>query len=233
MPISFNQVDHAMQAAHLLAQSVAQNLRDILAKQERVTLAVSGGRSPIAFFQALSQEVLDWSRVNITLVDERLVPTVHADSNTRLVREYLLQNHAKVARWLPMVSDEATKDDLNNIVAAVDFALQHFVQADVIVLGMGTDGHTASIFPQAPQFNQAIAPNCPHTLIHITPISAPYERISMTLNVLEKAQYIYLAIAGSEKLAVYQKANLAITPQLPISYILHSTKVNLDVFYNN
>ena len=115
MSILFTQTENAAQSAETLAQAVAQNLRDVLVKQERATLAVSGGKSPIAFFQALSQADLDWARVNITLVDERLVPTNHADSNTGLVRQYLLQNRATAAKWLPVVSDEATESSLKNI----------------------------------------------------------------------------------------------------------------------
>lgn len=99
--IHFIQTPSAEQSAETLAQAVAQNLRDALAKQDRATLAVSGGKSPIAFFQALNQIELDWARVNITLVDERLVPTQHTDSNTGLVRQYLLQNKAQAAKWLP------------------------------------------------------------------------------------------------------------------------------------
>ena len=99
MTIQFIQTDNAAQSAAILAHAVAEDLRQILAKQPRATLAVSGGKSPVTFFQALNQEDLAWENVNITLVDERLVPINHTDSNTSLVRKYLLQNRAATAKW--------------------------------------------------------------------------------------------------------------------------------------
>lgn len=226
------QTQNATESAMQLAKAVAQNLRSVLTQQERATLAVSGGKSPVAFFQALSQIELEWQRINITLVDERLVPTQHSDSNTQLVRQNLLQNQAAVANWLPMVDDEADEAALKNIANAVDFALNHFVQADIVVLGMGNDGHTASIFPQAPQFAEAISGAAP-ALLHTTPQTAPHERISMSLNSIEKARFVYLAIAGAEKKAVYERAVQKIDHTLPISLILNSQKVDTHVFYHD
>ena len=233
MSITFTQTANAAASAQALADAVAQNLRDTLAQQERATLAVSGGKSPITFFQALNQQDLDWARVNITLVDERILPTTHADSNTNLVRQYLLQNRAAAAQWLPLISDDADEGSLKNNAAAVEFALQHYTQPDVLVLGMGGDGHTASIFPQAPQFADAVRADYPQPLLHTTPITAPYERISMTLAAIEATPYVYLAIAGADKRRVYDAAAQAQSAQYPISYVLHSQKVNAHVFYND
>ncbi|SSY70702.1 6-phosphogluconolactonase [Alysiella crassa] len=230
---NFIQTQNAAQSAEQLAQAVAQNLRDVLAKQDHATLAVSGGKSPIAFFQALNQMDLDWARVQITLVDERVVPTNHADSNTALVREYLLQNQAAAAKWLPVIDDNADSGSLQNIAQTLEFALQHYTQPDVLVLGMGGDGHTASIFPQAPQFADAVRADYPQPLLHTTPVTAPHERVSMTLAAIEATPHVYLAIAGAEKLAVYRQAEHAQTQQFPISYVLHSNKVNANVFYHD
>ena len=233
MSITFTQTANAAASAQVLADAVAQNLRDVLAQQDRATLAVSGGKSPIAFFQALSQQDLDWARVNITLVDERIVPTAHADSNTGLVRQHLLQHRAAAATWLPVVDDDADEGSLKNSAAAVEFALQHYTQPDVLVLGMGGDGHTASIFPQAPQFADAVRPDYPQPLLHTSPITAPHERISMTLAAIEATPHIYLAIAGADKRRVYDAAAQAQSAQYPISYVLHSQKVNAHVIYND
>jgi 6-phosphogluconolactonase len=106
-------------------------------------LAVSGGKSPVPFFHALRSQPLDWSRVMITLVDERFVPADHPDSNAALVREHLLQDAAAAARFLPLVGD--ARDDVAELAAA-NAAYQH---PTVAVLGMGEDGHTASLFPGA------------------------------------------------------------------------------------
>ncbi len=233
MTAQFTQTESPAQSAQVLADAVAQNLRDTLATQPRATLAVSGGKSPIAFFQALSQQDLDWARVNITLVDERIVPTAHVDSNTGLVRQHLLQNRAAAAQWLPLIDDAASEGSLKNPAAAVEFALRHYVQPDVLVLGMGGDGHTASIFPQAPHFADAVRADYPQPLLHTTPITAPYERISMTLAAIVATPHVYLAIAGADKRRVYEAAAQAQRAQYPISYVLHSQKVNAHVFYND
>ena len=233
MTAQFTQTESPAQSAQVLADAVAQNLRDTLATQPRATLAVSGGKSPIAFFQALSQQDLDWARVNITLVDERIVPTAHVDSNTGLVRQHLLQHRAAAAQWLPLIDDAASEGSLKNPAAAVEFALRHYVQPDVLVLGMGGDGHTASIFPQAPQFADAVRADYPQPLLHTTPITAPYERISMTLAAIVATPHVYLAIAGADKRRVYEAAAQAQRAQYPISYVLHSQKVNAHVFYND
>ena len=102
---TWHENDNAAAAAQSLADAVAAALKSTLDEKGRAVLAVSGGRSPIAFFEALSHKDLAWSNVGITLVDERIVPTVHPDSNTALVREYLLKNKASAARWIPMVED--------------------------------------------------------------------------------------------------------------------------------
>ena len=233
MSITFTQTANAAASAQALADAVAQNLRDTLATQPRATLAVSGGKSPIAFFQALSRQDLDWARVNITLVDERIVPINHADSNTGLVRQHLLQHRAAAAQWLPLIDDAASEGSLKNPADAITFALRHYVQPDVLVLGMGGDGHTASIFPQAPQFADAVRADYPQPLLHTSPITAPYERISMTLAAIEATPHVYLAISGADKRRVYDAATQAQSAQYPISYVLHSQKVNAHVFYND
>lgn len=228
----FTQTASAADSAAQLARSVAQDLRSVLAQKEHAVLAVSGGKSPIAFFQALNTEDLDWRRVRITLVDERIVPVQHADSNTQLVRQHLLQNQAAQAQWLPMIDDNATESSLHNIEQAVVFALQHYQQPDVLVLGMGGDGHTASIFPQAPQFADAVRADYPQPLLHTSPITAPHERISMTLAAIEATPHVYLAIAGAEKRAVYQQAAQGAQQQHPVSFVLNSQKVTPHVFYH-
>ena len=134
-----------------------------------------------------------------------------------------------VFEWAKFV--EVDEDELKNISQAVEFALQNYTQPDVLVLGMGGDGHTASIFPKAPQFTDAICVNYPQPLLHTTPVTAPYERISMTLTAIVHTPYVYLAIAGADKLAIYQQAEQGENPNFPISYVLN--KVHTNVFYND
>lgn len=230
---TFTRTDSAADAAARLADAVAADLHAALAAQERAVLAVSGGKSPIAFFQALNRADLDWTRTDITLADERLVPTSHADSNTALVRGHLLQNRAAAANWRPLVDDGADEGSLKDTQAAVRLANSRFRQPDVLVLGMGNDGHTASIFPLSPQFADAVNPDYPQPLLHTSPVTAPHERISMSLAAILATARIYLAIAGAEKRQVFEQASKNISQTFPVSHVLHSERNTVHVFYHD
>ncbi|HHA4043165.1 TPA: 6-phosphogluconolactonase [Neisseria gonorrhoeae] len=226
----WHEYENAAEAAQSLADAVADALQGALDEKGGAVLAVSGGRSPIAFFNALSQKDLDWKNVGITLADERIVPTNHADSNTGLVREYLLKNKAAAAVWIPMVEDGKTETELHPD-AVVDYALKHYKQPDVLILGMGNDGHTASIFPKAPQFQTAIDGLAGVALVHTTPVTAPHERISMTLDAIAHTGHVFLAIQGEEKKAVFDQAAQGENREYPISLVLNHQGVNCHVFY--
>ncbi|EMT6778797.1 TPA: 6-phosphogluconolactonase [Neisseria gonorrhoeae] len=226
----WHEYENAAEAAQSLADAVADALQGALDEKGGAVLAVSGGRSPIAFFNALSQKDLDWKNVGITLADERIVPTNHADSNTGLVREYLLKNKAAAAVWIPMVEDGKTETELHPD-AVVDYALKHYKQPDVLILGMGNDGHTASIFPKAPQFQTAIDGSAGVALVHTTPVIAPHERISMTLDAIAHTGHVFLAIQGEEKKAVFDQAAQGENREYPISLVLNHQGVNCHVFY--
>ena len=223
--------ENAAASAAALADAVAETLQDALDKKGQAVLAVSGGRSPIAFFDALSQKDLNWKNIGITLVDERIVPTDHADSNTGLVGQYLLKNKAAAATWIPMIAEGADEAALADSEQVVAFALQHYEQPDVLVLGMGGDGHTASLFPQAPQLDKGLDTANPVPLLHTTPVTASHERISMTLAAIEQTPTVLLAIAGADKKAVFDQAAAAVSKAFPVSFILHSAKVVCHVHY--
>ena len=229
---TWHEYENAAVAARAQADAVAIELQNALNEKGNAVLAVSGGRSPIAFFEALSQKDLDWANVSIGLVDERIVATIHPDSNTRLVREHLLQNKAAAAQWIPMVEDGKTEIELQP-QAVVDYALKQYKHPDVLVLGMGGDGHTASLFPQAPQLPDAINLENNLTLIHTTPVTAPHERVSMTLDAILNTLNVFLAIQGADKKAVFAKAAEEPTTEYPISLILNNERVDCHVFYTN
>lgn len=110
MAYQWHSYENAAAASAALADAAEAALQHALNKKGSAVLAVSGGRSPIAFFEALSQKNLDWQNIGITLVDERIVPTTHADSNTGLVRRHLLQNQAAAAQWIPVVEAGTTEN---------------------------------------------------------------------------------------------------------------------------
>ena len=220
-----NAFPQAADASAALAQAVAADLAAAIDTRGRATLAVSGGRSPVPFFQALAQTALDWQRVTITLVDERVVPPEHADSNAGLVRQYLLQGPAAAAAFLPLVNTAANPEQ------ELATAQTLWQTPDVVVLGMGDDGHTASLFPAVDNLAAGLDAANPQALIGIVPPAAPHRRISMTLAELQRSGKLYLAIAGAGKRAVLDTAAQAVDATYPISYLLQPSEKPLHVYW--
>ena len=191
-------------AAKALAETVAGKLRERLAEAGRATLVVSGGSTPIPFFDDLSRAELDWSRVTVLLADERWVPETDSASNTALVRARLLQNNAGSAEFLPLKYPIA---DPWEAVPQIEAGLSRLMlPLDVLVLGMGTDGHTASLFPDAPQLAQAMAPDHGQRAAIMTPPSQAQARITLTLPTLRSARYTALHVRGADKVETLAKA---------------------------
>lgn len=183
--------------ANCLAARVGQWLTAALAKRPRASLAVSGGRSPVAFFEALSGRDLDWGRIDLTLVDERWVPPEHADSNERLVRRHLLKGQAADLRFLPLKVEAAlpgmAQDACEERLAAIDWPL------DVVVLGMGNDGHTASLFPGMDNLTAALAPSGGPRCMAVTPPGASHARMTLCFGALDSARHRALYLLGEDK----------------------------------
>jgi len=188
--------------AKRLAQQVGDWLKTALQEQDRASLAVSGGKTPLNFFSALSQLDLPWSRVDITLADERWVDTDHDASNERLVRKHLLCHQASEARFVGLKVDTARPEQglelCEQRLDSIHWPL------DVLVLGMGTDGHTASLFPGTQGLGEALASE--RRCHAIEPLDAPHPRMTLTRKALAGARHKALQIEGDEKLAVLEEA---------------------------
>lgn len=209
-----------------LVSHISTQLQQAIVAEGRAGLAVSGGKSPIALFQRLSQAPLPWEHVHITLVDERFVAPAHQDSNENLVRRHLLINQASAARFTGLATGS---QDIDHAVA---LANQQSHAITVLILGMGDDGHTASLFAQAPQLPAALDMTTPWRFMHISPPAAAHERISMTLAAILQAKVLLLPIAGDHKRDVCLQAKLQATPSLPVSYVLAQTGVPVHVYWN-
>ena len=224
--------EHAHSLA--LSQALQASLQDLLARQARVVLALSGGQSPRAMMVLLSQADLDWSRVTVQWVDERLLTRHHPDSNSELIESVLLQNQAAQAQWhncLPRPQGEARVLDDAEQQAVLQAALMTYQTPDVVVLGMGMDGHTASLFADAPQFAAAMDRHQAQPLMIVEPPSAPYARISMTLAAILQAKTLYIAAYGAQKQALLQQALLTEEALLPITWVLQEAQdVPMHVF---
>lgn len=219
-----------------VARRVAQCLRSALEARGVALLAVSGGRSPINMFARLRTMDLDWSRVVVTLADERWVPESHPDSNASLVHRHLLQGRAAQATFVPLFNSAADPSAGRQGCEAALAALP--LPFDCVVLGMGEDGHTASLFPDAPELAEAIALPAPSATDQaaslccpVTPGQAPQLRMTLTLHaLLQRNCQLILAISGSSKRQVYEQARGLASLELPVSLLLHQDECPIDVW---
>ncbi|MEA2116199.1 MAG: 6-phosphogluconolactonase [Thermodesulfobacteriota bacterium] len=213
-----------------LAERIGKLLTDGITDNGRASIAVSGGSTPVELFELLSQMNLSWQDVVITLVDERWVEPTEDDSNEHLVRIYLLKNRAAAATFIGMKDSAATAGMGET---ECEEQLQKVPRPfDVLILGMGNDGHTASLFPGAEKLVAATDMNSGIACMGIAPLTAPHERMTLTLPAILDSRQIFLHITGQEKNDVLQKA-LAEGPveEMPIRYILRQQATPLSVFW--
>jgi 6-phosphogluconolactonase len=202
--------------AKALAQRVAAALSAGITRDGSSILAVSGGTTPQLFLQHLSKREISWEKVSVTLVDERNVPDTSDRSNARLVKLALLQNHAAKARFVPLYGNPSAEK------------LRDF---DACILGMGSDGHTASFFPGGNNLAEAIDPATAKSLITMEAPGAGEPRITFTLPRLTKAKFLALHIEGAEKFRVLATAFAGDDKmQMPVRAVLASP-TPIDLYY--
>jgi 6-phosphogluconolactonase len=211
-----------------LAARIVAALEDGLRGGGSASLVVSGGRSPVALFDRLSSAALDWRRVWIALADERWVDVTSSDSNEHLVREHLLRNAAATANFVGM------KGDAPQPAAAAASCWSAIAPLprpfDYVLLGMGDDGHTASLFPQSPGLASAIDPLQPPGCVAMIAPAAPQARLSLNLGALLDARHIGLLIIGDGKLAVYERAGQSgPVADMPVRALLRQQQVPVSV----
>jgi 6-phosphogluconolactonase len=189
----------------VLAGHIAKLLATDIDRRGSASLAVSGGSTPKGLFAQLSLCDLDWSRVWITLVDERWVAPDHDDSNERLVRENLLQNSARAANFVGLKSPGG--DAAAGLAATVTQLAPLPRPFTCVVLGMGGDGHTASWFPEASNLAELTDPAGTEELGTTDPVTAPHQRVTLTLPAVLNSGEIILHITGDEKRTVLAEAS--------------------------
>lgn len=178
------------------ATQIAERLRERLAGADRASLALSGGQSTIGLCEALATRTLDWSRVDLYQVDERAVPPDHEDSNARLLRVHLLDALGDRAPTFHRM--EAEREALDEAASAYAELLPDAL--DVVVLGVGPDGHTASLFPGFPQLEERAA-----KVVAVTGSpKPPPRRMTLTFPVLEGARSVFGIAIGEGKRAVME-----------------------------
>lgn len=216
-----------------LANAITVDLTAQLKLSGTASIAVSGGNTPKCLFQRLSNARLDWSNVIVTLTDERWVSNQQPESNERMVKLNLLQNRANEAMFVPLKTKHQTAQEGQPVL---DATLRNQLPAlDFVVLGMGTDGHFASLFPDTDVLAEGLDANSPLKCLASQAPGTPKERISLTLAALLTAKKIYLLITGDDKLNVYRRACLnteTVCSELPISAVLKQTDVPVEIYWS-
>lgn len=213
-----------------LAENITQKLTQAIDKKGQASLVVSGGKTPIGMFSILSKQALKWDKVTITLADERWVDVTSVESNENVIRQYLLTGFAARATFISLKNDHLTADQGEKQTSeALTQILRPF---DVVLLGMGEDGHTASIFPKSRELYTALDMYSKRLCIAITSLTSCYSRITMTLPTLLHSKYIYLHFIGENKYKTYQKAlQGADVNEMPVRAILDQIITPVEVVW--
>jgi len=207
--------------ANRLADDVAEILRQAIGQRGSATLVVSGGSTPRPFLQALSGRTLNWSAVTVTLADERWVDADHADSNERFVYQHLLTGEAASATFLPLKNEHSSAHEGRASCEAALAGLNWPV--DVVILGMGEDGHTASMFPDSPGLDAARSRDNLNRCMPIDPPGFPIGRMTLTLAALCHCHHLMLHITGERKRDVLADALAnSDTLELPVATLMRS-----------
>jgi 6-phosphogluconolactonase len=216
--------------AGALATKVGAVLQAAITARGQARLAVSGGSTPKRFFEALALEEIDWTHVTVTLIDERLVPADNERSNHGLANRHLLKNKAAAARFIPLYAEAEDAEAAARIAATRIDGLGG--PLDVAVLGMGTDGHTASFFPGGSTLAQATDIDCPKSVIAIEAPGAGEPRLTLTLPRIVEAGLIVLHIEGTEKKAVLARA-LQPGPDadMPVRSVLRDAAEPVEIYW--
>ncbi len=218
-----------------LGESIARDLAAAISQRGEASLVVSGGSTPQPLFEHLSRQPLAWDKVRVTLADERWVPADHEDSNEGLVRRKLLAGNAAAASMIGLKTKHATpevgREACERALAVVPRPF------DVVILGMGGDGHTASLFPDAAELaagldlhTSRLSPSggTPGTCLAVRPPAAPHPRMSLTLAAILDCRRLVLHITGESKMEVYRRASEpGPALELPIRAVLASGRVEV------
>ncbi|WP_298256471.1 6-phosphogluconolactonase [uncultured Litoreibacter sp.] len=197
-----------------LANHLAGELAETLMTHDRASFVVPGGSTPGPVFDALCAADIEWSRVDILVGDERRVPADHERSNERMIRARLLTSRAAAANY---VSIRPEGDQLPDISA--------YLPISVLVVGMGADMHTASLFPGSPDLEAALASDAPDLML-VQASDGLEPRVTLTGRVLEEAMSAHVLIAGQDKRDAFERATQSTKTEAPVRTVLANATVH-------
>ena len=226
--MNFNEFETRADAATAAGKRIISALHRRLETGQNAAIVVSGGSTPAPVYSYMAHKELDWHRVHVLLSDERWVAADHPDSNENMLRTALERSRAAYAQIVPFVDLTKSIDkrcsELNEEIGSLPLPFTS------VLLGMGDDGHFASLFPDASELPQALDLQSPDSFVPVATASSPYPRISMTLAALLRSDEILLLISGAEKRDVLERA-AAPGSELPVSHLLRQLRVPVDVFW--
>lgn len=210
-----------------LASTIAGRLSDAIAKRDAGFIAVSGGSTPALLFTELSGADIDWRKVTVTLIDERLVPADQPRSNAKLVADKLLQGPASAATFVPLYQGTDNGDEAARRARAELAKLPW--PLDVAILGMGGDGHTASFFPDAPNVADLLAADAGKLVLPVESAAAQEHRLTLTLGKIVEAGFLALHIEGPDKKQVLDRVLAG--EELPIRKAIEASPRPVEIFW--
>jgi len=216
--------ENAQTQAQSLADEIGVKIVRLLEQQDFVTLCVPGGTTPALFLECLSHIDLEWSRVRVVLNDERWVPLEDSLSNEAMLRKVLLNNKASAAQIVSFYHPDLAIDEA---VDSFNETIDSILPLDICVLGMGEDGHTASLFPVMENQAEALNSDLPAQLICARVEGKDELRVSFNLSALLSGEHLYVLIKGETKKTVAEAAMKHATTTLPISYIFAAKPVSI------
>ena len=226
----FNTFADGAELAEALATRVASQLAEAVAARGEAAIAVSGGSTPKAFFKALSARDIDWSKVVITLVDERFVPPENDRSNHALVDTWLRRDRASASKFLPLYHAVADVEDAAFVATGDAKRLPR--PFDVVILGMGGDGHTASFFPGGDNLERALNPKTPRSVVTMRAEDAGEPRLTFTFSALQDARLLVLHIEGEAKKPVIDTALAqGAAGPLPIARVIANAASDTEIYW--
>ena len=227
--IHLHEFENSETLVESLSREITEQLQQTIDQQGKASLIVSGGSTPKPLFEKLSTIDIEWSAVIVGLCDERWVDANHSDSNEKLVREHLLQNRASRAKFSSLYREGI--EAVEAIELCEERITQELLPMSVVILGMGADAHTASLFPHNPKLAEGLSLESGRLCVSMKPADALHQRMSLTLPAILGAEHIYLHFEGEQKRRIYEKAvSGEDTMAMPIRSILNQKQKDIEVY---
>lgn len=226
--MNFQEFDTPAEAAVAAGKRIVNALHRRLETHDSATLVVSGGTTPAPVYDYMAHKELDWHRIHVLLSDERWVPADHADSNEKMLRDALEKSRASYAQITSYFDADSSPEDR---CAELEKELGELpLPFTSVLLGMGDDGHFASLFPDDVNLQTAIDLQSSRGFVPVDTGSSPHRRVSMTLAALLRCDEILLLVSGAGKRAILEQAADP-GSELPIAHLLRQLRVPVDVFW--